>query len=100
MRALIDILHPAHVHFFRPLILALRERGHEIKILSRHKDVAVNLLDAYDLDHTVISTQRAGKLRLAAELAQRVAATKTVIYRFKPDVVMGLMGPSIALAGA
>ncbi len=100
MRVLIDILHPAHVHFFRCFIGEMRGRGHEIKILSRHKDVAVDLLDAYGLEHQAISTQRAGKARLAGELAQRIAETVKVIREFKPDVVLGVMGPAIAAAGA
>lgn len=99
MRILIDILHPAHVHFFRNFIVEMRGRGHEFRILSREKDVATELLDAYELDHTVISTQRPGRLRLAGELARRVAATGRIIRGFRPDVMLGLMGPSIALAG-
>ncbi len=100
MRALIDILHPAHVHFFRHFIGEMRARGHEVKILSRHKDVAVDLLDSYGLEHQIISTQRAGKSRLAAELLKRVVETGRTIESFRPDVILGLMGPSIALAGA
>lgn len=100
MRVLVDILHPAHVHFFRYFINEMRARGHEVKILSRRKDVAVDLLDAYGLEHKVISTQRPGKASLAAELAKRIALTVQTIRDFKPDIVMGLMGPSIAPAGA
>lgn len=100
MRALVDILHPAHVHFFRHFINDMRGRGHEVRLLSRRKDVATDLLDAYGLEHTVISTQRPGRLRLAGELAQRIAETSRAIRRFQPDVMLGLMGPSIAAAGA
>ena len=34
MRILIDILHPAHVHFFRPFIGEMQARGHEIRVTS------------------------------------------------------------------
>ncbi len=100
MRALIDILHPAHVHFFRHFINEIQGRGHDVKILSRHKDVAVDLLDAYGFDHQIISTQRAGKAALAGELATRITETVRAINDFKPDILLGLMGPSIAFAGA
>ncbi|MHA7871678.1 MAG: DUF354 domain-containing protein, partial [Hyphococcus sp.] len=99
MRVLIDILHPAHVHFFRCFIHEMQSRGHEIRIISREKDVATDLLDAFGFDHTVLSTQRAGRFQLAGELVARIALTQRVIRRFQPDVVMGLMGPSIAFAG-
>ncbi|MBK0400379.1 hypothetical protein H0I76_14355 [Limibaculum sp. M0105] len=96
---LIDILHPAHVHFFREFHGEMAARGHELRVLSRHKDVATELLDAYGIQHEVISSQRPGRWRLAAELAQRVRSTSQEIRAFRPDVIVGLMGPSIALAG-
>lgn len=99
MRVLIDILHPAHVHFFKNLIIEMRARGHQVCILSRRKDVATELLDAYGFGHRVISTQRPGRGRLALELARRIIETRRVIHDFQPDVIMGLMGPSIAVAG-
>lgn len=99
VRLLIDILHPAHVHFFRNFMNEMQDRGHELKIVSRRKDVATQLLDAYGFPHTVISTQRSGQLRLGMELLRRVAATSRIIRDFHPDAILGLMGPSIALAG-
>lgn len=99
MRVLIDILHPAHVHFFKNYALALREQGHELRVLSRQKDVAIDLLDSLKIDHELISTQRPGRWHLARELINRVIKTHRVIREFKPDVILGLMGPSIAVAG-
>lgn len=99
MRLLIDVLHPAHVHFFRNFMSEMQYRGHELRIASRQKDVATQLLDAYGFQHTVISTQRSGHMRLGMELAHRVAATSKIIRDFRPDAILGLMGPSIALAG-
>lgn len=100
MRILIDILHPAHVHFFRHFIGEATARGHTVKIISRKKDVATDLLDAFGLEHEILTTQRSGKIRLATELLQRSTATRAVIHKFKPDIILGLMGPSIAIAAA
>jgi len=99
MRVLIDILHPAHVHFFRNFIMEMRGRGHEVRLLSRNKDVTTDLLDAYGFDHTIISSQQPGRIQLAAELVQRIMKTQRIIRNFRPDIIMGLMGPSIAFAG-
>ncbi len=99
MRLLIDILHPAHVHFFRHFIVEMLDRGHEFLLLSREKDVTTDLLDAFGLEHTVISSQKPGRARLASELLQRVVAVSWAMRSFRPDVLLGLMGPSIALAG-
>ena len=98
MRLLIDVLHPAHVHFFRHFLQEMGARGHDYLVLSRRKDVTTELLDAYGIAHRVISEQRPGRLRLAGELALRVGATSRSIRTFRPNVVMGLMGPSISVA--
>jgi len=38
MRILIDILHPAHVHFFRNFYEVMTDRGHELCIKARDKE--------------------------------------------------------------
>ena len=55
----IDILHPAHVHFFRNFHAEMTERGHELHITARDKDRSIELLRAYDLPFEQISTSRA-----------------------------------------
>ena len=37
---------------------------------------------------------------MVIEMTQRTAALLKVMQRFRPDVMTGIMGPSIALAGA
>jgi predicted glycosyltransferase len=99
MRFLIEILHPAHVHFFRPFVEVMAARGHEFLILSRDKDVTVELLDAHRIPHTVLSRQSSGKLRLLAELLLRVWRGFRLGRRFKPDYAIGLMGPTVTIVG-
>ena len=99
MRFLIDILHPAHVHFFRPFYQAMVAQGHEFLIFSRDKDVTLELLDAYRMPHVVLSRQRPGRTRLFAELLTRVGRGFVQGRRFRPDYALGLMGPSLSLIG-
>ena len=99
MRVLIDILHPAHVHFFRNFHAEMQARGHEVCITARDKDRSVELLRALRLPHEQISSQKSGA-GLALELAQRTPRLMRVMRAFRPDVMTGIMGPSIALAGA
>ncbi len=100
MKILIDILHPAHVHFFRPFREEMIDRGHEILVTTRQKDVTTELLEAYEIPHTVLSRQRTGRAGLAYELVTRTGRLISIARRFRPDVLTGIMGPSIALAGA
>jgi len=98
MRVLIDILHPAHVHFFRNFYAEMEARGHEVCITARDKDRSVELLRAFDLPYRQISQQKSGA-GLAVEMVQRTPRLMNVMRSFRPDVMAGIMGPSIALAG-
>jgi predicted glycosyltransferase len=98
VRILIDILHPAHVHFFRNFHQEMLDRGHELLITARDKDRSVELLRAYQLPYQEISQQQHGA-RLAIEMAQRTAQLMKITRAVRPDVMTGIMGPSIAVAG-
>ncbi len=99
MRILIDILHPAHVHFFRNFYEVMDRRGHELTITARDKDRSVDLLEQYGLPYEQISVQKSGGVGLVTEMSQRTRSLMRIMDRFQPDVMTGIMGPSIALAG-
>lgn len=99
MRILIDLLHPAHVHFMKNFIWEMKREGHEILVTARKKDVALDLLKAYDIECIQLSTLRKGFIGLPFELLQRAWKTFWIVKKFKPDIIMGNMGPAIAPVG-
>jgi hypothetical protein len=99
MRFLFDILHPAHVHVLRHPKALLEASGHEVVVTARRKDVATDLLDGFGIEYTVISEQQTGAVNLALELAARTYRLVRIARRQQVDVLVGLMGPSIAPAG-
>ncbi len=100
MRVLVDVVHPANVLFFLNPIRMMRERGDEVLILSRHKDIACRLLDEFGLPHTPISRAGRGVLGLARELPRRDLALLRKARRFRPDVMVGFGGVAISHVGA
>ncbi len=101
MKVLIDIGHPAHVHFFRQPIRLLADRGHRIIITSRNKEFALELLDELGLTHNPLSAMgKGGIVSLASELIRRNLALWKVIRREKPDIMAAIGGVSIAQVGA
>jgi predicted glycosyltransferase len=98
MRFVVDILHPAHVHFFRNFIGEMERRGHAFLVTARDKEIALELLGAYGIPHHVLSRQARGP-GLAVELALRTGRLWRLARRFRPDYLLGIMGPTIALAG-
>jgi predicted glycosyltransferase len=99
VRILVDILHPAHVHFFRNFHEEMEARGHELCITARDKDRSIDLLDSFGLPYRRISAQKSGRGGMAVEMVQRTGRLLKVMGEFRPDVMTGIMGPSIALAG-
>ncbi|MFC1524207.1 DUF354 domain-containing protein [Thermodesulfobacteriota bacterium] len=100
MKILIDIGHPAHVHFFANPIRIWREAGCEIFITSRRKEIATDLLDALKIPHEILSSLNQGTVTgMAQELWQRDRRLYRVIKREKPDILVGIGGVFIAHAG-
>ena len=99
LRILIDILHPAHVHLFRNFIVEMRAKGHSVFITSRQKDVTESLLEKYHLQHTTLSAIGNKKSALFTEFGIRTWRLFRYIREMKPDLLMGVMGVSIAPLG-
>ena len=96
MRLLFDVLHPAHVLFFRPLADYVQANGGEVLFTAREKDVTIQLLEAHNLPHEVLTGIGGGALGLAREMAVRTAKLLSRVRSFRPDLLMGIMGPVIA----
>ncbi len=63
MRVLIDVGHPAHVHYYKNLAFKLKEQGHFVLFTCRDKDVALDLLAQYSLKHIVIGKPFKGVIK-------------------------------------
>jgi uncharacterized protein len=96
VKILIDILHPKHAHFFRPLVKRWLARGHEIKIVSRDKDITHQLLDLFGMPYQCLSRQKKG-LGLAMELLVRWARFFMILRSFQPDFVLSIGGITTTL---
>jgi len=100
MRVLFDMTHPAHVHFFKNVIRLLVERGHEVQIAARPKEMTTDLLDALGLPYVCLSHPSSGLLGMGMELAVRNWRMLALARRFRPDVLVGAAGVSVGPVGA
>lgn len=94
MNILFDINHPAHVHLFRNTINILKEKGHDITIVARDKDVTLDLLDHYGFEYVTLSKARVGLLGLAIELIIRQIKLIPIIIRKRIHICISLTGAS------
>ena len=86
MKILIDIGHPAHVHYFKNLINILKKKNNEFLIIARDKDLTHQLLDQYNIKY--ISRGKGGKNVLWKLLYLFYANYKILIsaIKFQPDI--------------
>jgi predicted glycosyltransferase len=99
MRVLFDLVHPSDALFFVHAIRTLKANGADVRVVSRHKDVLVPLLDELGIAHTPITTAGDGKLGLAMELLRRDYRLLRIAREFRPDVMVGFGGVAISHVG-
>ncbi|MFC1908879.1 DUF354 domain-containing protein [Chloroflexota bacterium] len=89
MRILVDNFHPASVHFFKNFIWRMQDRGHQVLVATKDKDVSIELLEAYGF--TYVKTGKYGKNLLLKGL--QMLKIDWDLYRiardFKPDILVG-----------
>ncbi|MGI9609078.1 MAG: DUF354 domain-containing protein, partial [Acidimicrobiia bacterium] len=89
---LVDVTHPAHVHFFRNAIHDLRSRGHEVAVTAKGKDLTLDLLDLYGIAYTRIEPPRPMRFIAPTRMVGRDIALGRFFRRFGPDVVTAIGG--------
>ncbi|HXC06596.1 MAG TPA: DUF354 domain-containing protein, partial [Bacteroidia bacterium] len=96
MKIFIDIGHPAHVHYFRNFILAMKEKGHTIFITARDKEVTFRLLDYYQLSYVSRGKGKKGVWGKFLYIFQADLFLLRKAIRFKPDVFLSFGSPYAA----
>ena len=93
MRILIETHHPSDIHFWKYVVRELIAQGHEVKLLSRDRDVMKQLLEAYPWIPSEIVSSMSGNNRIPIlELLTRQFKVARAIFDFKPDLVASLFG--------
>lgn len=88
MRVLFDIVHPAHVHFFKHIIRGLEARGHQTRIVARDKDVTNALLDQLGFNYESVGRPKKSLFGMAGELLHRDLALSRVAREFRAELIM------------
>jgi len=96
MKILIDIGHPAHVHYFRNFIKIMKNKGYKFLILARDKEVSHQLLNAYRINYI---TRGKGNDGIFGKLIYLVKINVFVMKQalgFKPDIFLSFSSPYAA----
>lgn len=90
MRIVVDIGHPAHVHFFKYFIHDARQKGHDIVITAADKDIALKLLDNYRLDYIKLGSTGKSLLSKILSVPRLDWNLYKAVKEFDPDLFLGL----------
>ncbi len=90
MRILIDITHPAQVHLFHHFADRMKDRGHKLFFTTRKKEVAEDLLKAFNLDYSCFGNRYRSKFGKIWGLAKYVTMLYMTALKFKPDLFLSM----------
>jgi predicted glycosyltransferase len=96
MKILIDIGHPAHVHYFKNLIKIMESKGHEFLVVARDKEVSLNLLHIYGIN---FKSRGKGPKSLIGKLLYAIKANIFIFKqarKWKPDILLSFGSPYAA----
>jgi predicted glycosyltransferase len=96
VKILVDIGHPAHVHYFKNFIKTLQQRGHSFVVVARQKEVTHALLRGEQIEFI---SRGAGANSMVGKLAYLAYADLKILHivrRFQPDLMLGFASPYVA----
>lgn len=100
MRILLDITHPAHLHFFRHTIDRLRAEGCEVLLTARQKDSLHHLAAELGYELRSFGGTPRGMAGMAATLGHRQFRIARLASTWRPDLMAAVGGTFIAPVGA
>ncbi len=91
MRFLFYLGHPAHFHLFRNMIKLLKNRGHEVMVLIKKKDVLEDLVKATGWPYTNINPRgrKNNLLSIGFQVVKRDIRMLGICRRFRPHKLFG-----------
>ena len=90
MNILIDIGHPAHVHYFKHLANLLKLRGHKVIISVKNLQSAVDLLESNNLDYILLPDKLDNKLGKAINQVRYDWSLFNLYRKYKVDLAIGV----------
>jgi uncharacterized protein len=93
MKILIDINHPAHVHYFRNFYQIMIKKGHEILFVSRNKEMEHALLNLYKIPFVNRGKGKSGRIGKFIYLLYADLKLFRISRKFKADLFLNFLHP-------
>lgn len=89
MKIVVDINHPAHVHYFKNFIWEMQKKGHDILITASEKDISYILLDNYGFSYRKIGNYGKSILQKMLNIPLLDVTMFQAVRKFQPDLFLG-----------
>jgi uncharacterized protein len=89
MKIVVDINHPAHVHYFKNFIRAMEKKGHAIMVTASHKDLSYRLLDDYGFAYEKLGSYGTSVIEKAVNVPLLDVKMYNAVKKFGPDLFLG-----------
>ncbi len=96
-KILIDIGHPAHVHYFRNFIKIMEEKGYQFLIIARNKEITHDLLNKYNIPFIDRGKGKNGLFGKAMYYFKAIWFIYLKARGFTPDIIISFASPYAAL---
>jgi len=99
MKILININHPAHVHYYRNFIKLMEAKGHQFCVINRDSKMINQLLDYYGIEHTIRNKRpdKKGTFQSQMNLLKMILWCIRKSFAFHPDMYMGFASSACAI---
>jgi len=92
MKVLVNISHPAHVHFFKNAIAELTRRGHRVIVGARKKEFTLQLLKEYRIEHVLLTRKGNGFWGLLREMCVQQLKLFALLRKEDVDIMLQIGG--------
>ncbi len=90
MKIIVDINHPAHVHFFKNFIKEMELKGNDIIVTASKKDVSFDLLEKYSIKYINVGSYGKSILMKLIKLIILDIKIFFISLRYNPDIYIGV----------
>ena len=100
MRLLIDIGHPAHLHYWRNFANIMSEKGNIILFTARDKEITIELLNHYQFTYQNLGKPYKGFKNKVKGLITFNYKLLKISRKFKPDIFLSAGSPYAAIVSS
>jgi len=96
MKVLVDIGHPAHIHYFKNCARILTEKGHHFLFVVRERDSTIELIESTGFDWVSRGKGKKGLINKLIGLSSIDYLMYKIAKGFRPDILLSFSSPYAA----